>query len=123
MASKSTAKARQITKVTSWFDDELEERCVSGLGHSARVKGKISVMWMSSKLLSGEGSSKASFPSESGRRLLQKGNAKSFAIALLLVVSFLTSVATMLVHYPQKVDAFLNLDAPVESKHVVTNRK
>ena len=79
-------------------------------------------MWMSAKLLSGEGSPKASFPPESVRRLPQKGNAKRFVIALLLVVSFLTSVATMLVHYPQKVDAFLNSDQPVESKHVVTSR-
>jgi hypothetical protein len=27
----------------------------------------------------------------------------------------------MLVHYPQKVDAFLNWDEPVQSKHVVTS--
>ena len=34
-----------------------------------------------------------------------------------------TLVATMLVHYPQKVDAFLNSDEPVQSKHVVTSSK
>jgi hypothetical protein len=49
---------------------------------------------------------------------------KSFVIALLLlVVSFLTFVATMLMHYPQKVDAFLNSDQPVETKHVMTTSK
>jgi hypothetical protein len=79
---------------------------------------------MSSKLLSAEGSSEASFLSESVRRVSHKDNVKSFAIALLLlVVSFLTFVATMLVHYPQKVDAFLNSDQPVQSKHVVTSSK
>jgi hypothetical protein len=58
---------------------------------------------------------------ESVRRVPQKGNVKSFVIALLLVVSFVTFVATMLVHYPQRVDAFLNSDDPAESKHVVTS--
>jgi hypothetical protein len=57
---------------------------------------------------------------ESVRRAPRKGNVKTFVIALLLVVSFLTFVATMLVHYPRKVDAFLNSDEPAESKHVVT---
>jgi hypothetical protein len=42
---------------------------------------------------------------------------------LLLVVAFLVFVATMLVHYPQKVDAFLNSDQPVQTKHVVTSSK
>ena len=78
---------------------------------------------MNSKSVSAEGSSKVSFPSESPRRESQKDSLTSFVIAALLIVSFLTFVATMLVHYPQKVDAFLNLDAPVESKHVVTSRK
>jgi hypothetical protein len=79
---------------------------------------------MSSKLLSAEGSSEASFPSVSVRRESHKDNVKSFEIALLLlVVSFLTFIATMLVHYPQKVDAFLNSDQPVQSKHVVTSNK
>jgi hypothetical protein len=45
---------------------------------------------------------------------------KNFIISLLLVVSFLTLGAMMLMHYPQKVDALLNLDEPVESKQVVT---
>jgi hypothetical protein len=44
----------------------------------------------------------------------------TFVIALLLIVSFLTFGATMLIRYPQKADAFLNSDEPVESKHVVT---
>lgn len=79
---------------------------------------------MNSKLLSAEGSSEASFPSESVRRVPHKGNAKRFAIALLLlVVSFPTFVGTMLVRYPQKVDAFLNSDEPVQSKHVVAGSK
>ena len=79
---------------------------------------------MSSKLLSAEGSSESSFPSVSVRRALHKDKVKSFAVALLLlVVSFLTFVATMLVHYPQKVDAFLNSDEPMQSKHVVTSSK
>jgi hypothetical protein len=76
---------------------------------------------MNSKSVSAEGSSKVSFPSESVRREPQKDNLTSFVIAALLIVSFLTFVATMLVHYPQKVDAFLNSDQPVESKHVVTS--
>ena len=42
---------------------------------------------------------------------------------LLLVVSLLTFVATMLVYYPHRVDAFLNSDEPAESKHVVTSSK
>ncbi len=79
---------------------------------------------MNSKLLSAEGSSEVSFPSESVRRVPHKDKVKSFAIALLLlVVSCITFVATMLVHYPQKVDAFLNSDQPVQSKHVVTSSK
>jgi hypothetical protein len=45
---------------------------------------------------------------------------KSFTVSLLLFLSFITLGAMMLVHYPQKVDAFLNSDEPVESKHVVT---
>jgi hypothetical protein len=69
---------------------------------------------MSSKLLSVERSSEVSFPSESLRRVPQKDSVKSFVVALLvLVVSFVTFVGTMLVHYPQKVDAFLNSDQPV----------
>jgi hypothetical protein len=76
---------------------------------------------MNSKSASAQGSSKVCFPSESVRRVSQKGNVNSFVIALLLIVSFLTFVATMLVHYPQKVDAFLNSDQPVQSKHVVTS--
>ena len=76
---------------------------------------------MNSKLLIAEGSPEVSFPSESVRQAPQKDNMKSFVIALLLlVVSFLTFVATMLMHYPQKVDAFLNSDQPVETRHVVT---
>jgi hypothetical protein len=79
---------------------------------------------MNSKLLSAEGSSGVSFASESVPRVTHKGRVKSFAIALLLlVVSFLTFVATMLVHYPQKVDAFLNSDQPVQTRHVVTSSK
>jgi hypothetical protein len=79
---------------------------------------------MNSKLLIAERSSESSFPSESVRRVTQKDSVKSFVIALLLlVVAFLTFVATMLVHYPQKVDAFLNSDQPVQSKHVVTSSK
>jgi hypothetical protein len=39
----------------------------------------------------------------------------------LLIVSFLTLGALMLMHCPQKVNAFLNSDEPVESKHVVTS--
>ena len=78
---------------------------------------------MNSKLVSLEGPSKVSFPSESVPRVTQKDSIKSFVIALLLlIVAFLVFVATMLVHYPQKVDAFLNSDQPVESKHVVTSR-
>jgi hypothetical protein len=79
---------------------------------------------MNSKLLIAEGSPEVSFSSESVRRAPQKDNMKSFVIALLLlVVSFLTFVATMLMHYPQKVDAFLNSDQPVETRHVVTTSK
>ncbi len=78
---------------------------------------------MRSKLISAGGPHGVSFPSASKRWLPQKNNLKSFVIALLLVVSFLTFVATILVHYPQKVDAFLNSDEPVESKHVVTSNK
>jgi hypothetical protein len=75
---------------------------------------------MRSRLARAGGSSEISFPLESVRRAPRKGNVKTFVIALLLVVSFLTFVATMLVHYPRKVDAFLNSDEPAESKHVVT---
>ena len=50
-------------------------------------------------------------------------NVNTFVIALLLVVSFLTFGATMLMHSPQKVDGFLNSDEPVESKHVMTRSK
>jgi hypothetical protein len=79
---------------------------------------------MNSKLLNAEGASEASFPSENVRRVSQKDHVKSFAIALLLlVVSFITFVATILVPYPQNVDAFLNSDQPVQSKHVVTSNK
>jgi hypothetical protein len=60
---------------------------------------------------------------ESVRRVPQKGNVKSLVIALLLVVSLLTFIATMLVYYPHRVDAFLNSDEPAESKHVVTRSK
>ena len=78
---------------------------------------------MNLKSVRAEGSSKVSFPSESLRpRVSQKDNLNSFVIAALLIVSLLAFVATMLVHYPQKVDAFLNSDQPVESKHVVTSR-
>ena len=76
---------------------------------------------MRSRLARAGGSSEISFPLESVRRAPRKGNVKTFVIALLLVVSFLTFVATMLVHYPRKVDAFLNSDDPAESKHVVTS--
>jgi hypothetical protein len=78
---------------------------------------------MRSRLVRAGGSSGISFPLESVQRVPQKGNLKSFVIALLLVVSFLTFAATMLVHYPQRVDAFLNSDEPAESKHVVTSNK
>jgi hypothetical protein len=51
-------------------------------------------------------------------------NVRGFVIALLLlVVSFLVFVATVLGRYPQKVDAFLNSDNPVQSKQVVTRSK
>jgi hypothetical protein len=53
---------------------------------------------MRSRLVRAGGSSEISFPLESVRRVPQKGNVKSFVIALLLVVS----------------------DEPAESKHVVT---
>jgi hypothetical protein len=79
---------------------------------------------MNSKLVSAEGSPKVSFPSESVPQVTQKDSIKSFVIALLLlVVAFVVFVATMLVHYPQKVDAFLNSDQPVQSRHVVTSSK
>jgi quinol-cytochrome oxidoreductase complex cytochrome b subunit len=79
---------------------------------------------MSSKLVSAEGSSKVFFPSESVPQVTQKDSIKSFVIALLLlVVAFVVFVATMLAHYPQKVDAFLNSDQPVQSRHVVTSSK
>jgi hypothetical protein len=44
----------------------------------------------------------------------------TFVIALLLVVSFLTFGTTMLIHYPQKMDACLNSDERVEGNHVMT---
>jgi hypothetical protein len=78
---------------------------------------------MSSKLISAGGPHGVPFHSKSVRWVPQKDKVKSFVIALLLVVSFLTLLATMLVHYPQKVDAFLNSDESVESKHVVTSSK
>jgi hypothetical protein len=79
---------------------------------------------MPSKLLSAAGSTVVSLPSDSVRRVPEKDNVKGFVIALmLLVVSFLTFVAAMLVHYPQKVDACLNSDEPLHSKHVVTSNK
>ena len=78
---------------------------------------------MNLKSVSAEGSSKVSFPSESLRpRRSKSDSVNSFVIAALLIISLLAFVATMLVHYPQKVDAFLNSDQPVESKHVVTSR-
>jgi hypothetical protein len=78
---------------------------------------------MNLKSVSAEGSSKVSFPSESLRPQRSKSDSvNSFVIAALLIVSLLAFVTTMLVHYPQKVDAFLNSDQPVESKHVVTRR-
>jgi hypothetical protein len=78
---------------------------------------------MSSKSLSAEDPFEASISSENVRRARQRDSVKSFAIALLLVVSPLTFITTMLVHYPQKVDAFLNSDNPVQSKHVVTSSR
>jgi hypothetical protein len=79
---------------------------------------------MSSKLLNAEGSSGASFRSENMQRVARKDNVQSFVVALLLlVVAFFTFVGTMLTHYPQKVDAFLNSDNPVQTKHVVTISK
>jgi hypothetical protein len=63
-------------------------------------------------------------PLESARLGTQRGSVSSFVIAsLLLFVSFVTLVATMLVLQPQKVDAFLNSDQPVENTHVVTGSK
>jgi hypothetical protein len=48
---------------------------------------------------------------------------RNFAIALLLLVaSFITLVATMLVRYPQKVDALINSDQPFKSKQVVSSK-
>ena len=84
---------------------------------------------MNSKLVSAGGRSGVCIPSKSLRRVPQEANAhryviaKRFVIALLLVVSFLTIVTAILVYYPQKVDAFLNSDVPLESKHVVTSSK
>ena len=89
-----------------------------GRGFSGRNnRSQLSVY----KLLSAKCSSEASFPSKSVRRASHKDNVKSFIISLLLLVSFLTLGALMLMHRPQKVDAFLNSDEPVESKHVVTS--
>ena len=79
---------------------------------------------MSSKLLNAEGSSEASFRLENMRRVPQKDNLKSFFIALLLlIVAFFAFVAVMLIHYPQKIDAFLNSDNPVQSRQVVSKGK
>jgi len=64
----------------------------------------------------------ASF-SEALRRASQKESAKSFVIAVLLVVSLLTFITTILLHYPQKVDAFLNSDNPAPSRQVVTSNR
>jgi hypothetical protein len=79
---------------------------------------------MNSRLLNAGSSSDAPFRPESVRWVPAKENVKNFVIALLLLIaSSLTFVATMLVRYPQKVDAFLNSDQPVESKQVVTGSK
>jgi hypothetical protein len=78
---------------------------------------------MSSKLVSAASSHGISLPSKSVLRGPQHGHLKGFVIALLLVVSFLTLVGTLLVHYPKKVDAFLNSDEHIESKHVVTSSR
>jgi hypothetical protein len=78
---------------------------------------------MNSRVVSAAHSPEVPFHSERVRRVSRKGKGKVCVIALLLVVSFLAFVATMLVHYPQKVDAFLNSDQPLESKHVVTTSK
>jgi hypothetical protein len=78
---------------------------------------------MSSKSISAASSHGISFPSRRVRRAPPHGRLKGFVIALLVVVSFLTILVTVLVHYPKKVDAFLNSDDPVESKHVVTSSK
>jgi hypothetical protein len=58
---------------------------------------------------------------ECAEGITQRQREESFIISLLLLVSFLTLGALMLMHRPQKVDAFLNSDEPVESKHVVTS--
>jgi hypothetical protein len=78
---------------------------------------------MNSRVVSTHRPSEISFPSESVRRVPRKRTVKILVIALLVVASFLIFVATMLVHYPQKVDAFLNSDEGLESKHVVTTNK
>jgi hypothetical protein len=76
---------------------------------------------MSSKSLSPENPFAGSFLQ--GMRRAPKGSVKSLLIAMLLVVSVLILITTMLVHYPKRVDAFLNLDNPVLSKQVVTSNK
>jgi hypothetical protein len=69
-----------------------------------------------------EDSPEVCLPSERVWRVSQRRTMKHFGIALLLVIALLTFLAVMLVHYPQKVDAFLNSDEPVETGHVVASR-
>lgn len=78
---------------------------------------------MSSKILSAGCSSEIAFLPESARRTPQKTGLKGFVIALLLCTAFFIFFVTMLVRYPQKVDAFLNSDEGVESRHVMTSHK
>ena len=77
---------------------------------------------MTMKVLSAETAPEISFPSRSVRRRPQHIGMKRLYVALLLSVSVVTLVGTVLVHYPQKVDAFLNSDEPIESKQVVTRQ-
>jgi hypothetical protein len=114
---RHVAVARPSGKRQLWLSVSGE----SAQWAAASVAGTNGSQWMGSKLLSAKCSSEASFPSKSVRRASHKDNVKSFIISLLLLVSFLTLGALMLMHRPQKVDAFLNSDEPVESKHVVTS--
>ncbi len=77
---------------------------------------------MSSRVLRVEDSPQISLPSQRVWRASQKRTLKHFAVALLMVIAFLTFIAVMLVHYPQQVDAFLNPDEPAATRHVVASR-
>ena len=74
------------------------------------------------KTVSIDDSRRDGLQSEAAPRMVPGDGMKSFVVATFVLIFLLAAAFTVLLRFPQKVDALLNSDEPAHTRHVVPGR-